>query len=201
MGALGSSSTVILASGGLDSTLIAVMCREANVSAFPLFIDYGQRAASIELAACRATYEQLGLPQPAYMDLRGFGAIIETGLTTSIKDIRLDAFTPCRNLLFLVCGASFAFQKNANSVSIGILSEEFSLFPDQRLDFIKDAETAIRTALGRSISIVTPLSDFSKADVVALAREKKIVGTYSCHAGGDLPCGECISCLEFLIPN
>ncbi|WP_457306864.1 7-cyano-7-deazaguanine synthase [Polaromonas sp. P5_E6] len=45
--------------------------------------------------------------------------------------------------------------------------------------------------------MIAPLSEFSKADVVSLANEKGIVGTYSCHMGGNLPCGSCISCLEF----
>jgi 7-cyano-7-deazaguanine synthase len=195
---MNNSSTVVLASGGLDSTLISVLCREAGVTAFPLFIDYGQRAAAVELAACKAVSAQLSLPSPTYMDLRGFGKIIESGLTSVDKDVRLDAFTPCRNLLFLVCAASFAFQKNASFVSIGVLSEEFSLFPDQRQDFLMASEAAITSALGRSIRIVAPLSEFSKADVVALAKEKGIIGTYSCHTGKDLPCGQCISCLEFV---
>ncbi|MDI1267554.1 MAG: 7-cyano-7-deazaguanine synthase [Polaromonas sp.] len=191
-------STVVLASGGLDSTLISVMCRDAGVDNFPLFIDYGQRAAVAELEACRRVYSELNLPSPTYMNLGGFGKVIESGLTSAEKDVRLDAFTPCRNLLFLVCGASFAFQKNAYSISIGVLSEEFSLFPDQRQNFLVAAEAAIRSALGRSIPVIAPLSEFSKADVVALARDRSIFGTYSCHAGGRLPCGNCISCLEFV---
>jgi 7-cyano-7-deazaguanine synthase len=40
------------------------------------------------------------------------------------------------------------------------------------------------------------LSQFSKADVVQLARRKGVYGTYSCHAGTRIPCGRCISCLE-----
>ncbi|WP_457278750.1 7-cyano-7-deazaguanine synthase [Polaromonas sp. P5_D5] len=191
------TSTVVLASGGLDSTLISVMCRESNIETFPLFIDYGQRAAVTELTACKAVYAQLGLPAPTYMNLQGFGKVIESGLTSVDKHVRLDAFTPGRNLLFLVCGAAFAFQKGATSVSIGLLSEEFSLFPDQRKSFLADANLAVRSALGREIPVIAPLSEFSKADVVSLANEKGIVGTYSCHMGGNLPCGSCISCLEF----
>ena len=34
-------SIVVLASGGLDSTLISVMAEEEGVETFPLFIDYG----------------------------------------------------------------------------------------------------------------------------------------------------------------
>ncbi|NKC17170.1 MAG: hypothetical protein GKR94_34730 [Gammaproteobacteria bacterium] len=51
--------------------------------------------------------------------------------------------------------------------------------------------------MGESIKIVTPLRDFYKSDVVSLAKEKGIYDSYSCHAGKALPCGVCISCLEF----
>jgi 7-cyano-7-deazaguanine synthase len=191
-------SSVVLVSGGLDSSLVMALCREVGIQAHPLFIDYGQRAAEVEWTKCREVLHRLGAAEPKRMNLSGFGAVIESGLTSTRKDVRLDAFTPCRNLLFLVSAAAFAFQKEADSLCIGLLSEDRSLFPDQRSSFLSAAERAIREALGRSISVLAPLSGFSKADVVAIAKEKGIAGTYSCHSGGSLPCGRCISCLEFV---
>ena len=52
-------------------------------------------------------------------------------------------------------------------------------------------------AVDRPIRIIVPLSDFRKADVVALATEKGIGPTYSCHFGDKVPCGMCIACKEF----
>jgi 7-cyano-7-deazaguanine synthase len=190
-------SMVSLVSGGLDSTLIGAMLREQGIENYPLFIDYGQRAAATEWTTCQAMHELLNLPKPVRMDLSGFGKVIQSGLTTATLHIKNDAFTPTRNLLFLVAGAAYAFQVGANAISIGVLSEEFSLFPDQTQTFIDKAEDAIHAALGRHIKVSAPLSEFSKADVVALARGKGISGTYSCHQGSLTPCGVCISCLEF----
>ncbi len=190
-------SLVNLVSGGLDSTLIGVMAREEGVSLYPLFIDYGQRAAHMEWKTCLFVHDQLDLPAPVRMDVSGFGHIIRSGLTCEEMDVKGDAFTPGRNLLFLLMGSAYAYQVGASAVAIGLLSESFSLFPDQRSDFIKSAEAAIGAALGRRIKIVTPLAEFSKADVVKLAEEKGISGTYSCHSGNQEPCGKCISCLEF----
>lgn len=190
-------SIVSLVSGGLDSTLVGTMIREQGIDNYPLFIDYGQRSAVTEWTTCQAIHEQLKLPKPVRMDLSGFGKVIISGLTSDALHIKDDAFTPTRNLLFLVAGAAYAFQVGANAVSIGFLSEEFSLFPDQTQAFIGKAEDAIHTALGRHIKVSSPLAAFSKADVVALAQEKGISGTYSCHKGSPIPCGICISCLEF----
>lgn len=190
-------SFVNLVSGGLDSTLIGVLAKENQIDHFPLFIDYGQRAAVKEWATCQAVHRELRLPEPTRMDLSGFGKIIASGLTNAGMDVKEDAFTPGRNLLFLLMGSAYAYQVGASSIAIGLLAEQFSLFPDQRQPFLVQAERAIAAAMGHPIKVLTPLIEFGKADVVRLATEKGVVGTYSCHAGDDLPCGHCIACLEF----
>lgn len=190
-------SFVSLVSGGLDSTLIGVMAKEEGVVHFPLFIDYGQRAARKEWETCKIVHNSLGLPAPTRMDLSGFGQVIASGLTREALNIKDDAFTPGRNLMFLLMGSAYAYQQGVSSVSIGLLAEEFSLFPDQKPGFVARAESAISAAMGRQIKVLTPLIEFGKADVVRLAQAKGVTGTYSCHAGNSAPCGRCIACLEF----
>lgn len=190
-------SLVNLVSGGLDSTLVGVLAREEGVELHPLFIDYGQRARQKEWETCQQVHAQLGLPVPIRMDLSGFGQVIRSGLTSDTLDVKAEAFTPGRNLLFLLMGSAYAYQVGASTVAIGLLAERFSLFPDQRPAFLEQAERTIEAAMGRRIKVVMPLAEFSKADVIKLAQDKGIVGTYSCHAGGAEPCGRCISCLEF----
>ena len=190
-------SFVNLVSGGLDSTLVGVMAKEEGVEHFPLFIDYGQRAARKEWETCKLVHNALGLPTPTRMDLSGFGRVIASGLTREELDVKVDAFTPGRNLMFLLMGSAYAYQQGVSSVSIGLLAEEFSLFPDQKPQFVAQAETTISGAMGRQINVLTPLIEFGKADVVKLALAKGITGTYSCHTGKSEPCGRCIACLEF----
>lgn len=190
-------SLVNLVSGGLDSTLVSVLAREAGLDMHPLFIDYGQRSATREWNACLRSHSRHQLPTPVRLDIGGFGRVVLSGLTSSSLDVKADAFTPSRNLMFLVMAGAYAYQVGASSIAIGLLSEQFSLFPDQRSDFILAAERAIGKALGREIKVLTPLADFGKAEVVNLAAQKGISGTYSCHAGGEVPCGRCIACLEF----
>ncbi|MEO5329155.1 MAG: 7-cyano-7-deazaguanine synthase [Magnetococcus sp. THC-1_WYH] len=188
---------VTLVSGGLDSTLMAKLIQETNVRQYPLFIDYGQRAREREHAACLQAMATLGLPKPEIAGLDGFGALIRSGLTDTCQHVMEDAFTPGRNLFFLLIGAAWAYQKSADTVAIGLLNEDASLFPDQTKIFLHRAQDMMSLALGRDIRIVAPLSEFHKVDVVKLAKAKGIEGTYSCHAGGDTPCGVCIACREF----
>lgn len=190
-------STVILLSGGIDSCLMSVLTKEAGVNQKSLFFNYGQLNCEKEYAAAVKHSKRFDLSQPIKMDISGFGQTITSGLTDQNKHIIAEAFLPGRNMLFLLIGSAYAFQNNCKSVSIGLLKEDTAIFPDQTDDFIISAENAISKAMGKSVEIVTPLRDFYKSDVVSLAKEKGIYDSYSCHAGKEKPCGNCISCLEF----
>lgn len=190
-------SIVCLVSGGLDSTVMTVLAKESGMSIFPLFINYGQRAYRNESQACINTFDKFGLPKPEIADIPGLGKLIPCGLTNEEFHIKDQAFMPGRNMYFLLLGASYAYKLNADSVAIGLLDEQFSIFPDQTNNFIKEAEKLINKIMDTSISVVTPLMNFSKKDVVNLSIEKGITGTYSCHLGSDEPCGICIACREY----
>ncbi|WP_028670693.1 7-cyano-7-deazaguanine synthase [Saccharospirillum impatiens] len=190
-------SIVTLVSGGLDSTLVARLAKEEGVHQFPLFIDYGQVCRDRELAACRQAMVSLELPDPKVADLSGYGLLIKSGLTDPTLHIVDDAFTPGRNMLFLLTASAYAFQVGADAVSIALLHEDTSIFPDQTSYFLREAERMIAVCMGRNIKVLAPLASYYKSDVVALAKDKGIENTYSCHKGGEQPCGECIACNEF----
>jgi 7-cyano-7-deazaguanine synthase len=190
-------SIVTLVSGGLDSTIMALLIQEEGIEQFPLFIDYGQLGRKRELEACVKNFQRYLLPRPVVANLSGYGQLLPSGLTDPGRRIFEDAFLPCRNLLFLLVAGAYAYQKSANATAIGLLNEQYSLFPDQTTSFIKDAEMLLTKSLGRPLAILTPLISFSKGDVVKVARAKGINGTYSCHAGTENPCGVCVACREF----
>lgn len=190
-------SIVLLASGGLDSAVMAALAKQQGLTIHPLFIDYGQLSKKLELSACKKALSALGLPSPNIADVNGFGKLTPSGLTDVSRDVFLDAFLPGRNMLFLLLGANFAYEKDAAAVAIGLLKEEASLFPDQTRKFLNMAEELLSFSIGREIKIVAPLIDLNKSDVVQIAKEFGIDNTYSCHAGGSEPCGICVACREF----
>lgn len=189
-------SIVTLVSGGLDSTLLSVLAAEEGVAIHPLFIDYGQRCAAQEWAACQALHVKHGLPSPRRMPLTGFGEVVRSGLTDPALRVNEDAFLPGRNLLLLVAAAGYAHQVGASAVAIGLLNDEDHLFPDQTREFIHQSERLLELALGHPVKVATPLVQFRKADVIKLAAAHGIEGTYSCHTGSQEPCGVCVSCIE-----
>ncbi len=132
------------------------------------------------------------------MCLRDFGRVIPSGLTNMTLDIVERAFLPGRNTLFLLCGAAYGVIRGCNAVGIGLLSEANSLFPDQTSKYLRHVEDLLCLAVGKKLKIIAPLMTLDKASVIRIAKELAIEGTYSCHAGGETPCGVCISCQEFI---
>ena len=191
-------SIVPLVSGGLDSTLMVALMLEEALEQHPLFLDYGQRFATQEWSACKGVLSRLGAPEPMRMDLSGFGRVIPSGLTDESLDVFEDAFLPGRNLLFLLAAASYAYVKSSNAVAIGLLAEDTRLFPDQTTAFLDAAGQAFEVAFGRRIRLVAPLMAFHKPDILVLAEQRGISGTYSCHSGSAEPCGRCVSCREII---
>jgi 7-cyano-7-deazaguanine synthase len=189
---------VTLVSGGLDSTLMAVMAKEQGLLQYPLFVNYGQLCRARELKACLRAHRSHGLPTPAVMTLSGFGRLVPSGITNRRLRLREDAFLPGRNLLLLLAGAAFARSKHAESVCIGLLTEDNALFPDQKASFLTQAESLLRTATLSDVRVVAPLMDFDKRAVIDLAKTRGLDRTYSCHAGGPHPCRKCVSCVERL---
>lgn len=191
---------VTLVSGGIDSLTMSKLIVEQGEEIIPLFIDYGQLAREKEWNACQTVFKEANMPAPTRIDLSGYGKLMPTGITDSTKEIHDQAFLPGRNLLFLVVGCSYAHFKGAKGVAIGLLTEKSHVFPDQTGRFVVNTNIAVNEALDDDITIVTPLINFTKNQVIELAKHYKlpIDKTYSCHSGNDTYCGKCISCLELL---
>lgn len=187
---------VTLVSGGIDSTVMSVLAQEQNFELYPLFIDYGQLGEKLEWEACVYNHIKHNLPSPKKMKLSGFGKVVRSGLTDKKLRVREDAFLPGRNTLFLLMASSYAYQVKSQNIAIGLLTDKYKLFPDQTKEFIQSAERFISMEMDYEIKILTPLMEFNKAEVMKLAKAKKINKTYSCHLGNPIPCGKCISCLE-----
>lgn len=187
---------VTLVSGGVDSTVMSLLAHEEGLQIHPLFVDYGQRAVREEWRTCRSLFKRYRLPAPRKLNLSGFGKLVSTGLTSKKFDVVAQVFLPGRNLLLLLVGGAYAAHIGAHEVAIGLLDERQRLFEDQSRNFLERAESILRTATAAPITVRAPLIEFSKRDVLELARRKGVSGAYSCHAGTKRPCGKCLSCRE-----
>jgi 7-cyano-7-deazaguanine synthase len=172
-------TSVVLCSGGLDSTTIAtdLIAREEAVEL--CFVDFGQPAVQAERRSVEKLCERLNMSR------------VEVG----VAGLAMPAVgeIAARNLLLISITA--ALRPQAEMIFIGIhagtgyrdCSPAFVKLMQQVLDFHTDG----------TCQLVAPFVDWSKGDVVAFARQldMPLNLTHSCETS-DVPCGKCRSCID-----
>lgn len=207
-----SERAVVLASGGLDSTVVAAVARRDGYLLTLLTIDYQQRHA-VEVHCAKRVAEALGAEQHLVVkvDLRAIGGSALTDSLAVPKDRSEsersqdvpNTYVPGRNLIFLSLAAAQAEAVGASVIYFGANVIDYSGYPDCRPEFIKAVETVLRIGTkagltGRQIEIRAPLLQLSKVDIIrlGLALSAPLHLTHSCYdPAGVLACGHCDSCL------
>jgi 7-cyano-7-deazaguanine synthase len=203
---------VVLASGGLDSTVAAAVAGRDGYDLDLLTIAYGQRhAIEVERAGRIATALKARRHLVINLDLRAIGGSALTGDVPVPKN-RPEAersrevpvtYVPARNLIFLSLAAAYAETIGAPVVYFGANVLDYSGYPDCRPEFIKAFESAVRVGTkagteGRSFEVRAPLLTLTKAQIVTLGLSLNVPFhlTHSCYDPvGSMACGRCDSCL------
>ena len=199
--------TVVLLSGGLDSTLALFSCL-AQTEGFSgdvlaLSFRYGQ-IHEVELRSAREVAEIAGVPFHE-QDLSG-------ALTVPDEP---GAVVPARNLMFLASAANFAVSHHEGDlvrIVIGACADDDVGFPDCRDEFFVAVQNAL-TVAGIGVTVRRPFVRLTKGEAIkdtfevvgkhgndAVAKLKEALSiSWSCyepydHPGIERPCGFCNAC-------
>lgn len=198
------SPSVVLLSGGMDSsTALALEAREGDAR-LAVSVDYGQRHRR-ELDAARDLAAYYGVPHEV-LDLTGWGKLLK-GSSLTDPDVPVPeghyaspsmaiTVVPNRNATMLMAAAGVALAVGASRVVTAVHSGDHAVYADCRPEFIQAASLA--SLLGAGISISAPFVDITKTDIARLGGEIGVPFglTWSCYNGGDLHCGKCGTCYE-----
>ena len=197
---------VCIMSGGMDSTLCAVMAKRAGYEVIALHFDYNQRTMKREKRAFDEICERLGVVKKINLDVGFIAQIGGNSLTDTSMQIRKDGvskevpntYVPFRNGVFISIAAALAEKEGAQAIYIGVVEEDSSGYPDCKESFIKSINEAINlgTSADFSCEIFMPLVNLSKADIVSKSLElgSPVELTWSCYESEDEACGLCDSC-------
>jgi 7-cyano-7-deazaguanine synthase len=179
---------VVLFSGGLDSTVAAHMALAEGRLHSVLSVYYGQPAAMWEQHAAAEWARKHGVRREIlHLQLPGASAL--GGDRTGPRVVA------GRNLVLLAHAVAYAAAEGAGRVWIGCNADDYAGYPDCRDDFLLHAALA---AGAYNVDVQAPLRSFTKAGVVAKARELgvDIDATWSCYDPGrsDKACGKCSAC-------
>jgi 7-cyano-7-deazaguanine synthase len=206
-----SRRAVILASGGLDSTVTAAIAKQDGCELFFLTLAYGQRHA-VEVERARQVADVLGVADHLVMnlDLRAIGGSALTGQAAVPKDRESNqrsraipvTYVPGRNLIFLSIATAHAEVVGAPLIYFGANVLDYSGYPDCRPEFIHAFEAAVKEGTkagteGNPLHVKAPLLMLTKAEIIQRGIELHVPFhlTHSCYDPmGEKACGRCDSC-------
>ena len=193
-------------SGGMDSTLSAYMMRDEGYEIIGLHFNYEQRTQTKELEAFNAICKELDVKNPYIINLDFFANIGASALTDTSIDVPTSGveegvpvtYVPFRNGIFISLATAIAEKEGAEVLSIGVVEEDSSGYPDCREEYIASMQRSINlgTKDETQLEIKMPLVHLKKSQIVqeALKREVALGLTWSCYQSEDKACGLCDSC-------
>lgn len=197
---------VVAASGGMDSCVTAAIANQEYKLAL-IHVNYGQRTETRELKAFHDIANYYNAEKRMVIDFGHLAKIGGSSLTDkSIEIPKADlsnkevpsSYVPFRNANILSACVSWAEVIGAEAIFIGAVYEDASGYPDCRPQFYEAFEKMVDlgTKPETKIKIVTPIINFSKADIVRKGIELKapLHLTWSCYQSEDEACGICDSC-------
>ena len=200
-----SKEAVVVFSGGQDSTTCLIQATYKYRKIHCLTFDYNQRHKE-EINVAKTICKQLNIHKHKIIKLEILNELAESSLTREIeikagKDgEKPNSFVPGRNIFFLNIASMYAYQNNINDIITGVCQIDYSNYPDCTEKFIKEQNKAINTGMDYPINIITPIINYSKAEIWKLADKMNSLKfikeeTLTCYKGikGD-GCKKCIAC-------
>lgn len=198
--------TVLIYSGGLDSTVLLYHLRAAGHDLHALSVDYGQRHRC-ELKRAASICAKLGIPNPV-ADLSSIQPLLAGSSLTSpeievaeghyTEESMKSTVVPNRNMILLSVATGHALSIGAGEVAYAAHSGDHAIYPDCRNEFADAMATAIELCDWNQVALIRPFVDWTKADIVRRGAELNLpfAETWSCYKGSDLHCGRCGTCIE-----
>ena len=202
---MNNNKSLVVFSGGQDSTTCLFWALDRFGSAEAVTFDYGQRHRA-EIDCARKIADDLGIEHHV-LDMSLLNQLAPNALTRSDipvesgKDGALPStYVEGRNHIFFSFAAVIAKTKGINHIVTGVSQTDFSGYPDCRDSFIRSLNVTLDLAMDYQFVIHTPLMWIDKAQTWELADrfgrlEYIRKNTLTCYNGiiGD-GCGECPSC-------
>lgn len=201
--------SVIILSGGLDSTTCLAYAKSLGEECYAISFDYGQKQV-VELNAAKNIAVAFGVVEHQIVKLQ-LGQLVRSALVSDDIDVpdyegSSDipvTYVPARNTVFLSIALGWAEVLDAGKIYIGVSHMDYSGYPDCRPEYIDAFQNLANLATkrgveGQPIEIETPIIHLNKAETIKLGLSLGIdygltVTCYRANAAGEA-CGTCDSC-------
>jgi 7-cyano-7-deazaguanine synthase len=193
----------VLASGGLDSSVMLAELASSGREVFPVYVRAGLMWERHELGALRSYIRRLKLRSinPVNVLLLPMGDV--AGGHWSMTGRKVPGYRAAvssnyilgRNLSLLAKAAIFCAYNRIGEIAMAPL--ESNPFPDARPEFFRALERAIDLGVGLKLKILTPYVGMTKGEVIRRGANLPLRFTVTCaRPEGITHCGRCTKCAE-----
>lgn len=185
--------TVLLLSGGLDSSTLFYHLKAIGREVISVAFDYGQ-PHRCELDAARVidpvvrvlTFPRLRVVDPLIPD----GHYNEDRMKVMVY--------PNRNMVMLALAVGIAVDQKADTVAYAAHAGDHTIYPDCRPEFFDAVGKAVQLGNWDAPQLEAPFIHWDKSLIVRRGVELGVPFhvTWSCYKGGERHCGRCGTCVE-----
>ncbi len=197
--------TVIVFSGGMDSTTLLYKLLAEGKEVKAISFNYGQRHSK-ELKFAKDTCDKLGVPHKV-IDISFIKELVSNSALTSDIEVPEGHYesenmkltvVPNRNMIMASIAIGYAVNEDFDEVALGVHAGDHAIYPDCRPAFISALRNIAAIANFKPIEIYTPFLLLDKGDIAIEGRELKVDYSlaWTCYKGLEKPCGKCGACAE-----
>lgn len=203
------SKTLVILSGGMDSTVLAHHTRsQLNTELVGcVSINYGQRHVK-ELECAAKTCACLSVPHHL-IQFPTLGAALSHSVLTGSGDIPDGHYAaetmkatvvPNRNMILMAIAAGVAINQGAGIIAYGAHAGDHAIYPDCRVAFADAMHDALWLCHEPGIRLTRPFIDWDKSAIVRRGAQLGVPfeDTWTCYRGEGIHCGRCGTCVERL---
>ena len=193
----------ILASGGLDSSVMLAVSARNGRSVYPIYIQAGLSWEPSEIASLKRfvralrmeNIEPLTILKLPMSDVSGDHWSLTGRNVPGYNATLASNYIPGRNLSLLSKTSIFCARERIGEIALAPL--ESNPFPDARPQFFRAFARAVALGVGIKLKISTPFAGMTKAEVIRRGAGLPLELTVSCaRPKGNVHCGDCTKCAE-----
>ncbi len=177
--------SLLLLSGGMDSSSAAFMLRKRN-EVGAMFFNYGQKSFKQQRKAVKKVTEMLEMDL-IEVDVRGLGDVFSRG-----EWMRPHEPIKHRNVILLSTALTYASEKGYDEVVLATVNEDCEYEPNKQ--YILREFKSLGEVM--NVKVSTPFVKLSKSMVLRIGVNNGLDPsvTYSCMLGHEKHCGKCSQC-------
>ena len=198
--------SIVVLSGGMDSTVLLADTLSKGISVEALSFDYGSKHSDKELTCAIEICKKYNVAHQI-VELPFINELFSSSLLKSGNQIPEGEYNepsmkstvvPFRNGIMLSITVGYAESIGAENVLLGSHSGDHFIYPDCRPEFNNAFSEAVYLGTDKKVRLRFPFADIDKRDIGDLGKKLGVdfKSTWTCYKGGKFHCGKCGACDE-----